>query len=353
MTGSGARVASPRTVLAGSGIAAIEYALPERVITNDELDRLHPGWKMTEVAKRTGVFARHWCTPQETALDLAVTACERLKTRDPELLSRCDAILFCTQSPDQPMPPNACLLQDRLGLPSSIAALDFTLACSAFVYGLYLANALVVSGSARQVLLVTAETYSKWMHPEDRGPITLFGDGAAVTVLTPSSSARIGQCALGTDGSGAPVFCVPAGGARNPRDAETAVGRADMFGNMRSPENLLMNGRAVLDFVKQEIPTFVKIFLEQSGESIDSIDLVVFHQASRLGLEYLDSALAVPEAKRFSNLASIGNTVSASIPIALRQAEEDGRLHPGMRVLLVGFGVGLSWGVSIITWGSP
>jgi 3-oxoacyl-[acyl-carrier-protein] synthase III len=352
VTGSGTHFPPQPAELRRAGIAAIEYALPERVVSNGELEGLHPGWKVTEVAKRTGVFSRHWCAPEETALDLAVTACGRMLERNPHWISRCDAILFCTQSPDHWMPPNACLLQDRLGLPRATAAFDFSLACSGFVYGLWLANALVTSGSAKQVLLVTADTYSKWMHPEDRGPVTLFGDGAAVTVVTRSESG-LGHCALGTDGSGASVFCVPAGGARTPRSPETADGRADLFGNVRSAEHLLMNGPAVLDFVKREMPGFVRSFLKRAGESVESVDLVVFHQASLVGLDYLNVALEIPEDKRFSNIASIGNTVSASIPIALRQAEEDGRLLPGMRVLLVGFGVGLSWGVTIITWGAP
>lgn len=351
MSGPGAHSPPQSAALTKSGIVGIEYALPERVVTNEELEEEHPGWNLPQVAKATGVFARHWCDSEETALDLAVAACERMMKRNPALISACDAILFCTQSPDHWMPPNACLLQDRLDLPPSTAALDFSLACSGFVYGLYLANALVASGSAKQVLLVTADTYSKWIHPNDRGPLTLFGDGAAITVVAPSESG-IGHCALGTDGTGGPLFCVPAGAARTPRSPETAQGKTDLFGNTRSAEHLMMNGPAVLDFVKQEIPGFVRSFLETVGESIDSLDLVVFHQASRLGLDYLNNALNVPSEKRFSNIAAIGNTVSASLPIALRQAEEDGTLVPGMRVLLVGFGVGLSWGATIITWGT-
>ena len=334
-----------------AAIVAIDYALPARVVTNDELERDHPQWKLDQVVKRTGVHARHWCSPDETALDLAVTACERLAARTPAWVADCDAILFCTQSPDYWMPPNACLLQDRLGLPRTTVALDFSLACSGFVYGLYLANALVTSGSARQVLLVTAETYSKWIHPDDRGPLTLFGDGAAVSVVVPSTNG-IGPCVLGTDGSGALSFCVPAGAARSPASAETKNAERDLSGNIRTAEHLMMDGPAVLDFVKREIPSFVQEFLAHEGESVDTIDLAVFHQASLLGLDYLNNALKVPDEKRFSNLMNIGNTVSASLPIALRQAEEQGVLIPGMKVLLVGFGVGLSWGAMLVTWGA-
>lgn len=350
MTRAAPNIAPPQAH-ARSGIVAIEYAFPAGVVTNSDLEKVKPGWNLPQVEKATGVFARHWCSPEETALDLAVGACERMMQRHPTLISGCDAILFCTQSPDHWMPPNACLLQARLNLPSTTATLDFSLACSGFVYGLYLANALVASSSANQVLIVTADTYSKWMHPDDRGPMTLFGDGAAVTVVAPSDSG-IGHCALGTDGSGGPLFCVPAGAARTPRGPETAQESADLFGNKRSAEHLMMNGPAVLDFVKREIPGFVRAFLATEGESVDSVDLVIFHQASRLALDYLNDALKIPTEKSFSNIAGIGNTVSASLPIALRQAEEAGELVPGMRVLLVGFGVGLSWGATIVTWGS-
>ena len=340
---------STPVIARSSRILMVEYALPEHIVTNSEIEALHPEWKMAQVVRRTGVLSRHWCSAEETALDLAEIACRRAEARAPGLIAQSDMILFCTQSPDHWMPPNACLLQQRLGLPRETAALDFSLACSGFVYGLYLANALLASGSARQVLFVTAETYSKWMHPNDRGPVTLFGDGAAVTILSVFNSPPL-QFALGSDGSGANTFCVPAGAARTPRSAESARESTDASGNVRSAEHLLMDGPAVLDFVKKEMPRIVYKYLADVGETLDSVDLVLLHQASQVGLDYLNHALAVPPAKQFSNIANIGNTVSASIPIALRDAERAGVLQPGMRVLLVGFGVGLSWGTVLITW---
>jgi 3-oxoacyl-[acyl-carrier-protein] synthase III len=330
-------------------IAAIDYALPERTVTNAELASLHPDWKLSQVAERTGVLARHWCTPSETALDLAEAACRRLQARAPGLIEQSDAILFCTQSPDYWMPPNACLLQDRLGLPQSTAALDYSLACSGYVYGLYLAKALLMSESARRVLLVAAETYSKWMHPGDRGPMSLFGDGAAVTVLTLGGDVPW-RFSVGTNGAGRRAFCVPAGAARTPRSAATSLEVTDTSGNVRTSEHLIMDGASVLDFVKREMPRVVNASLRDTGIALESIDLVLFHQASQVGLDYLNEALHIRSDQRFSNMSHIGNTVSASLPIALRDAESQGRLRPGMRVLLVGFGVGLSWGVGVITW---
>ena len=333
----------------GARIEGIDYALPSRRVTNADLAKLHPGWQMDQVALRTGVLERCWCTEAETGLDLAEAASRKIMARlnlGPDDL---DAVLFCTQSPDHVMPPNACLLQSRLGLATSVAALDFSLACSGFIYGLYLARALVTSGSAKRVLLVTAETYSKWMHMDDRGPSTLFGDGAAATIISAGRSG-IGPVMTRTDGRGGPAFMVPAGGARQPCSAQTCVPVADPSGNIRTAENIYMDGGAVLDFVKKEIPGFVRTLLEASEGSIETIDLAIFHQGSQMTLDLLHKALRIPVQKQFSNLAKIGNTVSASIPMAIRDAELAGVLKPGMQLLVTGFGVGLSWGGCLLNW---
>ena len=333
----------------GAYIAAIDYALPARQVGNSELAALHPDWQMSQVVLQTGVESRYWCDASETALDLAEVACRRLFARLDVSSSRIDAILFCTESPDHIMPPNACLLQHRLHLARNIAALDFSLACSGFVYGLYLAGALVRSGAARHVLLVTAETYSKWMHQDDRGPMTIFGDGAAATLVS-AGEEGIGDCQMATDGGGGACLMVPAGGARLPRSPQTAEPIVGPNGNVRSAENFVMNGAAVLDFVKKEIPLLVRNLLERASLSLKDIDLVLFHQASRVTLDHLHRVLNIPTNKQYCNLARVGNLVSASIPVALRDAELAGVLQTGMRVMLVGFGVGLSWGGCIVNW---
>ena len=330
-------------------IAAIDYALPERRISNEMLAERHPTWQMDQVVLRTGVKERAWCSASETALDLAEVACQKVLAHADWAVNDVDVVLFCTQSPDHVMPPNACLLQDRLGLSKTVAALDFSLACSGFIYGLYLAKALIGSGAARRVLLVTAETYSKWMHPDDRGPLTLFGDGAAATLIA-GGRTGIETIVVGTDGHSASTFMIPAGGARCPASEKTKQPVTDQSGNVRTAENIYMNGGAVLDFVKKEIPSFVRGLLKQARLTLDSVDLVIFHQASQITLDHLNHALHIPPNKQFSNITYVGNTVSASIPMALRDAELQGVLKPNMRVLLVGFGVGLSWGGCILTW---
>jgi len=330
-------------------IAAIEYVLPARCVTNDELDKLHPEWSIHKVAERTGVLTRFISGQDETALDLAVEACEKLFQSEIVTPEDVGAIIVCTQSPDHIMPPNATLLQHRLGLPLSIAAFDYSLACSGFIYGLFMAKALIESQSLDNILLVTTETYSKLIHPDDRGTMALFGDGAAVTLLRKGSKG-VGNVVLGTDGSGGKRFIVPAGGSRLPQSSETCVEILNAMGNVRTQENIHMDGPAVMAFVKERVPGCVTQLLDQAGYTQDDISLFIFHQGSALSLDYLEKALSIPKEKTYNNLAWVGNTVSASIPIAVRDAQSEGLIVPGSRVVLTGFGVGFSWGACIVEW---
>ena len=333
----------------GAYIADIEYIVPANVVTNADLAAAHPEWQIENVAERTGVYSRYWCDAQTTALDLGERACRRLLDRTGFDAARIDTVVFCTQTPDYPMPPNACLLQARLGLPTTVAAFDISLACSGFVYGLYIAKSLVIGGQASNVLLVTAETYSKRTHPGDRGTRTLFGDGGACTLVR-KGRGTIGPFRLGTDGARAQCFYVPAGGARQPASEATSRLEQDQNGNMRTAEHIVMQGAAVLDFVKREVPGMVRDLLRDADITMESLDLVLLHQASKVTLDCLYSALRIPVTKRFSDLARFGNTVSASLPIVMRNAQLAGVLRPGMKVLAVSFGVGLSWGSCLIEW---
>jgi 3-oxoacyl-[acyl-carrier-protein] synthase III len=330
-------------------IVATDYVLPERVVTNEEIAARHPEWRLAELALRTGVIERRWAAPTETSLDLGAAACEKLFDRIGFDRSRIDAILFCTQTPDYVMPPNACLLQSMLRLTTKMLAVDYSLACSGFLYGLIQAHGLIASGSARNVLLVTAETYSKLVSEDDRGPATLFGDGAAATIVAAGADG-LGGFVAGTDGRGGMSFCVPAGGARTSRATAPPVREADRFGNVRSAFDIHMNGAAVLAFVKSEIPPLALEVLDRSNLTMDDVDLVLMHQASKMGTDFVYEALKVPEAKRFINLARVGNVVSASLPIVMRDAEQAGKLKPGMTVLLLAFGVGWSWAGGIARW---
>jgi len=323
-------------------IVAIASHLPGRVLSNDDLAALYPSWPADKILDKTGVQTRHIAAPGETAVDLAQAAAEALFAQGRVAPSDIDYLLFCTQAPDHILPTSACILQRRLGLRTDIGALDFNLGCSGFVYGLSMAQALIASGQARRVLLLTADTYSKLIHPMDRGVRSLFGDGAAATLIeaVETDTPALGPFVFGTDGSGAENLIVPAGGFRQPRTAQTAVVTEDASGNLRSADHLYMNGAAIMTFTLGAVPAAIDKLLARAGATLDDYDAVVLHQASAFILDRLRRKLAVPEDRFVVALRDWGNTVSSTIPMALEPLVRDGRPR---RVLLVGFGVGYSW----------
>ena len=330
-------------------IRAIAYALPDSAVTNEMLSQEHPAWDMRRVMARTGVATRYIARPDETAFDLACRASDLLLTDHPEARDRIDAILFCTQSGDYLLPANSTLLHGYLDLREHVFAIDFNLACSGFVYGLALAQSLIAAGMARDVLLVTADTYSKYVHPGDRAARTLFGDGAAATWISSSDSERgLIDVSCASSGKDHDLFIIPAGGCRMPRSAETSVAKADLTGSIRSLEHIHMDGSGVLRFVESTVPPQVRAVLQRNDLTMDEIDVVIFHQASKVTIDSLCRLLDVPHERSFTNLRDVGNTVSASIPIAFKDATDQGRLRPGDRVLLCGFGVGMSWATAIL-----
>ncbi len=335
-----------------AAIAAIEYHLPERTLTTAGLSAEFPEWSVAKIDEKTGIQTRHLAGPDECSSDLAVAAARKLFESGACTPAQIDFVLFCTQSPDYFLPTTACLLQDRLGIPTSAGALDFNLGCSGFIYGLGLAEGLIASGQATRILLLTAETYSKFLHPRDRSVRTIFGDAAAATLLTASDAPQpaIGPFVYGTDGAGAPNLIVPAGGLRNRPGPETAIAADDDFGNTRGPENLFMDGPEVFAFTIRAVPQAVQTLLDRTGLALDGIDLFVFHQANRHMLDTLRRRLAIPPEKFEVSMGDCGNTVSSTIPIALKHAAAEGRLQPGATVMLVGFGVGYSWGATLVRW---
>ena len=333
-----------------SKIAKIAYYLPEQVLTNDTLAALYPGWTAEKILEKTGISARHISGPHETAGDLGEKAARKLFAEHSVAPSTIDFILLATQSPDYYLPTTACLLQHRLGIPPTAGALDFNLGCSAYIYGLSLTKGLIAAEVAKKVLLITAETYTKHIHPMDKSVRTIFGDGAAATLVSAADAEKIGRFMLGTDGSGYDKLIVPSGGMRLKPSVETAVDRTDESENIRSQDHLFMDGTEIFSFTIATVPRTVTEILERNHLTLDDVDLFVFHQANKYMLDFLRKKCKIPDEKFYMNFADCGNTVSASIPIALARAEQDGALKPGMKVMLVGFGVGLSWGATMITW---
>ncbi|MDB5803959.1 MAG: fabH2 [Betaproteobacteria bacterium] len=326
-------------------IAAIEEYLPAAKLTNDELAADYPEWPAAKILDKTGVETRGLAGEDECASDLGYEAARRLLERGPVPAAEIDFLLFCTQSPDHFLPTTACLLQQRLGLPVSCGALDFNLGCSGFVYGLSLAQGLIESCGMRNVLLITADTYSKFIHPLDRSVRTVFGDGAAATLVRGGEAAApsLGPYVFGTDGSGAEKLIVPAGGMRLPRSEETARLATDAFGNTRSADHLHMNGPDIMQFTLGMVPPLCRDLCSKAGVAMEQVDYFVFHQASAFMLEALRKKMKIPAERYSVCLRDTGNTVSSTIPLALKREQAAGRIRPGMLVMLVGFGVGYSW----------
>ena len=333
-----------------AAIKAVSSFLPAGTLTNDQLAEEFGVWHGNQIYEKTGVEVRHVSGPDECASDLGVAAAKRLFESGAGSPEQIDFLILVTQMPDYFMPTTACLVQDRLGLKTSCGAIDINLGCSGFIYGLAMAKSLVEAGTSANVLLITADTYSKWINPKDRSTRTLFGDGAAATFVAAveSETDLIGPFVLGTDGQGVKDIVVTAGGFRRPVTPETKIEKEDETGSWRSEENLFMNGGGVLGFTIRTVPPVINELLQKSGLTLDDVDLVIPHQANKFMLERLRAKLKIPAEKYWVDMKESGNTVSATIPIAIESARKQGRLKPGDRALLAGFGVGYSWGATMI-----
>lgn len=327
----------------------ISYALPQGVLSNEMLATQYGDaqWTAAKIFRKTGIQQRH-IAKDELVSDLAVQAAQKLFEEHGVDRSDIDFLLLCTQSPDYLLPTTACIVQARLGLSEQTAALDYNLGCSGFVYGLALAKGLLAGGVARNVLLIMSETYTKHIHPLDRSTRTIFGDGAAATLLTEDDLSQLGEFVLGSDGRGAENLMIPAGAMACARSGQTAETQTDESGNVRSKENLYMNGPEIFAFTLRAIPELVKETLARNKLALDEINYVVFHQANRLILTTLRDTIGIAEDRFCIDVDDFGNTVSATVPIALSRAIASGVIRKGMKVLIAGFGVGYSWGAAVL-----
>ena len=334
-----------------ASITAVEYALPRKVLDNDQLAKEFAGWTADKILAKTGIRERHIASEDECASDIAVEATNRLLNSGVCSRNDVDYLLYCTQSPDYFLPSTACLLQHRLGLKRTCGAIDINLGCSGYIYGLGLAKGLLESGQANRLLLITADTYSKFIHPLDKSVRTLFGDAASATLVsaTESDATLIGPFVYGTDGAGANNLIVPAGGLRKAHVHDAAL-VSDESGNARTINNLYMNGTEIFNFSLQVVPNTVSQILTQAGLKMEDIDLFIFHQASKFMLDHLQRKLKVPADRFWVAMDDVGNTVSCTIPIALKRALDAGKIRAGHRLMLVGFGVGYSWGATLVRW---
>ena len=327
-------------------IKAISYYLPKKVVTNEELLTEFPEWSVDKVAAKIGVESRHVAGENETAGDLAEKAAIKLFEEyniDPKTI---DFVLLCTQSSDHFLPSTACILQNRLGIPTSAGAFDYNLGCSGCVYGMAIAKGLIAGGIAKNILLLTAETYNKYLHPSDKSNRSIFGDGAAACLISTEGFAEIGEFSLGTDGSGAKYLIVETGAARHM--AATGAVTEDEDGHQKFDDYLYMNGSAIFNFTLDAVPAMMKDILEKNEIEKDDVNYYVFHQANKFMLDTIRKVCVLPKDKFYVNLEETGNTVSSTVMIGLKQCLESGTITPGMQVMIAGFGVGLSWGGTIL-----
>ena len=324
-------------------VKSIEYYLPDNIVTNDDLHKEHPDWDLENVEERSGVYQRHIAGEDETAYDLSTKACDKLFQTDNK--SNIDGIIYCTQSPDYIMPANSFLLHDYLKLEDRVFTYDFNHACAGYIYCLAMANAFFKAGMANEILLVNADTYSKYINPKDRSIRVLFGDGAAATIVKKTVLGRgVIDVDLGSFGSGYDKFWIPAGGQRLPKSDATSIELKDHKSNIRSQNDIEMDGLSVWSFINSVVPKQINDLLQRNNMDINDIDQFIFHQASQMTLNYIKKILDLDENRVFINIQDIGNTVSASIPIALKEAMNKNIIYSGSTVVLSGFGVGLSYG---------
>lgn len=329
-------------------VKAISYHLPKWVVTNEELVHEFPEWSVEKVADKVGVMSRHLANKQETAGDLAEKAAKVLFEEynvDPKEI---DFLLLCTQSPDYFLPSTSCVLQNRLGIPTSAGAFDYNLGCSGCIYGMAMAKGLIAAGIAKNVLLLTAETYNKYLHPDDKSNRSIFGDGAAACLISTEGFAKIGEFVLGTDGSGAENLIVRTGAARQKQ--ATGMQDEDAEGHVRRDDYLYMNGGAIFNFTLDAVPAMMNQLFEKNGLTKDNIDYYVFHQANKFMLNTIRKVCMLSKDKFYINLENVGNTVSSTVFIGLKECLKNGTIHSGMNVMACGFGVGLSWGGTILVF---
>ena len=328
-------------------IKAISYYLPEKTVTNEELVSEFPEWSVDKVTQKVGVDIRHIAAENETAGDMAEKAARKLFEEYGISPSEIDFLMLCTQSPDYFLPSTACILQDRLGIPTSAGAFDYNLGCSGCIYGMAMAKGLMAAGIARNILLLTAETYNKYLHPSDKSNRSIFGDGAAACLISTEGFAEIGEFVLGTDGSGADHLIVKTGASRC--KMVTGQSKEDDEGHVWHDDYLYMNGSAIFNFTLDAVPAMMSQILERNKMQKDNVDYYVFHQANKFMLNTIRKVCVLPKDKFYVNLSETGNTVSSTVLIGLKDCLEKGIIKSNDKVMVTGFGVGLSWGGTILT----
>ena len=336
-------------------ILALSPVLPASTLSNEELKDRFGGPTMDRIAKMTGITTRRVVKPHQCPSDLALTAAERLLR---EMARRgfsrdlVDLLIFASIYPDYRMPPTVSVLHGKLCLSERCATWDVGQCCGAYPLVLAQAHAMISTGLASYALVLNADTQSRMCHPRDRSTVVLHGDAACATLLGPCNGEGYGfeGFYLGADGKGAKYLIVPAGMARQPSTQKTRAEYTDGAGCIRTQEHIQMDGAAVFHFAVCKVPAVIREALVRFRLTLDDIDLIILHQANQNMTDLIYKALDVPLEKQYSCIRDMGNSGGPSTAVALSQAWQEGRVHPGDRTLICSFGAGLTWGVTAIRW---
>lgn len=310
----------------GSRIEGISYYLPKSILNNDMLAEIFPNYTAKKLYRKLGITDRH-IAYDESVSDMAVKAAEQLLDDCNVDREEIDFLILCTESGDYPLPHTSAIIQERLGLSTKTGALDINLGCSGYVYCLGVVKGLIQTGIAKKVLVITSEKYSSYIDKEDSSTRTIFGDGASATLIGYSEEEHLEEFVFGTDGSGVENLIV--------KD--------------RQENRIFMDGTAVFQFSMNVVPDAITTILEKGKINLEEIDFVVPHQANAYMLRCIQEIVGISDDKYIIDLEEMGNTVSSTIPIALARGIKSGKMKSGTKLLLVGFGVGYSWGAALVT----
>jgi len=332
----------------GVGISGISAAIPHTIVQNSYFNTLFTKGEIDRIANMTGIRERRKAEDNLCSSDLCLVAAQKLM-KDMKLTeNQIDLLIFLSQTPDYRQPATAPILQNRLGLPKSVGAFDINLACSGFIYGLSTAFAYASMQGINRVLLLVGETLSKIVSDRDRATAFLFGDAATATIIEKKPTHSKSFFSLNSDGSDYKVLCIPSGGYRQPSSISSLEIREYEDGSIRSEENLYMDGMGVFSFTMREIPTDIEQLLEFSQTKISDVDYICFHQANKFMTDHIVEKLKFPLERVPYCLDKYGNTSAVSIPLTI-VSQLRGKLKKDDKVLLSGFGGGLSWGSALVS----
>jgi 3-oxoacyl-[acyl-carrier-protein] synthase-3 len=326
----------------GAEVAGIVSCVPKRVVDNQFFIEKFGEESVSDVVKMIGVNSRRWVAEESTTSDLCAEAGRALLTKLGWKPQSVDAVIFVSQTPDFRLPASACVLQNKLGISVSCIAFDVNLGCSGYPYALWLGMTMIQSGAAKRVLLAVGDTISKLVDSDDRATAMLFGDAGTVTALQVSQEEGLASFILGTDGRGAENLIVPEGAFR--------ACSSDVRLEGRNSDCLFMDGGEIFNFTLKSVPPLVADLMDFSGNSVESIDYFLFHQANQFMLKHLAKKSKIPLNRFPINIDRYGNTSSASIPLLLSSDLESLKLR-SHNLALFGFGVGYSWGAANIAIG--